>query len=525
MDLGLQGSTAFVTGASKGIGRSVARLLAEEGCDVAITARTDEDLRKAAREIENATGRTVLPLRGDMSVPGDVTRTVNSAIEQLGRIDILVTCAGSSPGGLLENLTEDQWAGSMSLKFLGYVWACRAVIPHMRERGSGSIVLVVGNDGLKPSYWEMTAGVANAADINFASSVAEQYGRYGVRINTVNPGPVNTDRWDTLEKAFARDKGVTQQRAHELAENSIPAGRICEPEEVAALVTFLASPRASFINGAHSPAEASPLRIEANGINVIQDAERKGNPRDLFWPWFAANVSVLGLSYGAFVLGFGISFWQAVIVGLIGIVVSFLLCGFIAVAGKRGSAPTMVLGRAAFGVRGNKLPSVISWLLTVGWETVLTILATLATATVFHRLGVGGGTGTEVIALIVVAALTVVGGVMGFDLIMRMQSVITVVTGVLTVVFVGLVADHIHWHTVAAIPGGSAQKVIGALVFVMTGFGLGWVNAAADYSRYLPRRSSSWGVVGWTTFGSSIAPVFLIVFGLLLAGSSASLSA
>ena len=79
-------------------------------------------------------------------------------------------------------------------------------------------MLVVGNDGLKPSYWEMTAGVANAADINFASSVAEQYGRYGVRVNTVNPGPVNTDRWDTLEKAFARDKGVTQDRAHELAE-------------------------------------------------------------------------------------------------------------------------------------------------------------------------------------------------------------------------------------------------------------------------------------------------------------------
>ena len=139
-------------------------------------------------------------------------------------------------------------------------------------------------------------------------------------------------------------------------------------------------------------AELRPLQVETNGINVIAENERKGHPRDLFWPWFAANISVLGLSYGSFELGFGISFWQALVVGVAGIVLSFLACGFIAVAGKRGSAPTMVLSRAAFGVNGNKLPTVISWLLTVGWETVLVILATLATATVFHQLGVGGGT-------------------------------------------------------------------------------------------------------------------------------------
>jgi purine-cytosine permease-like protein len=271
-------------------------------------------------------------------------------------------------------------------------------------------------------------------------------------------------------------------------------------------------------------AEPHPLQIEANGINVITDAQRKGSPRDLFWPWFAANVSVLGLSYGSFLLGFGISFWQATAAGLIGIIASFLLVGFIAVAGKRGSMPTMVLGRAAFGVRGNKLPSAISWLLTVGWETVLMILATLATATVFDRLGWGGGTATKVIALIVVTGLTIAGGVMGFDLIMRMQTVITLVTAVLTVMFAVLVADKIHWHTVSAIPSGSTQNLIGALVFTMTGFGLGWVNAAADYSRYLPRKSSGRGVIGWTAFGSSIAPIFLLLFGLLLAGSSAKLS-
>ena len=181
-------------------------------------------------------------------------------------------------------------------------------------------------------------------------------------------------------------------------------------------------------------AELRPLQVEMNGINVISESERKGHPRDLFWPWFAANISVLGLSYGAFVLAFGISFWQALVVGVVGIVLSFLACGFISVAGKRGSAPTMVLSRAAFGVNGNKLPAAISWLLTVGWETVLVILATLATATVFKQLGWGGGNGTKVVALILVVGLTIFGGVMGFDLIMRMQTLITIVTGVATVV-------------------------------------------------------------------------------------------
>jgi NCS1 family nucleobase:cation symporter-1 len=273
-----------------------------------------------------------------------------------------------------------------------------------------------------------------------------------------------------------------------------------------------------------SPVAARTLSVESNGLNVIDDAERKGSPRQLFWPWFGANVSVLGLSYGAFALGFGISFWQALIAGVIGIVISFLLCGLIALAGKRGSAPTMVLSRAAFGVRGNKLPSLISWLLTVGWETVLTILATLATATVFERLGWGGGNLTKVFALVVVGALIVAGGVLGFDLIMRMQTIITVVTGVLTVLYIALVAGQVHWSTVSALPSGSSQAVLGALVFLMTGFGLGWVNMAADYSRYLPRSASSRGVVGWTTFGSSVAPLVLLIFGLLLAGSSQDLS-
>lgn len=257
MDLNLTGKVGFVTGASKGIGREVARTLANEGCDLVITARGQEDLEKTAAELSAETGRTVVGLAGDMSDSADVERCVRAAVERLGGIDILVTCAGSSPGGLLEELTDEQWHQSLNLKFMGYVRTVRAVVPHMVERGKGAIVLVVGNDGLKPSFWEMTAGAANAADLNFASSVADQYGPKGVRVNTVNPGPVDTDRWDGLEKAFARDMGVDQAEARRRAETSIPFGRITKPQEVAALVAFLASDVAASVHGAHVPIDGA----------------------------------------------------------------------------------------------------------------------------------------------------------------------------------------------------------------------------------------------------------------------------
>ena len=257
MDLNLNGKVAFVTGGSKGIGREVARTLANEGCAVVITARGQEELEKTAAELSEETGRRVIAEAGDMSRSEDVDRCVRAAIDELGGIDILVTCAGSSPGGLLEELTDEDWLQSLNLKFMGYVRTVRAVIPHMAERGSGSVVLVVGNDGLKPSFWEMTAGAANAADLNFASSVADQYGPKGVRVNTVNPGPVDTDRWDGLEKAFARDMGVDQAEARRRAELSIPLGRITQPQEVAALVAFLASDLASSVHGAHIPIDGA----------------------------------------------------------------------------------------------------------------------------------------------------------------------------------------------------------------------------------------------------------------------------
>src|ERR1700674_5893016 len=175
------------------------------------------------------------------------------------------------------------------------------------------------------------------------------------------------------------------------------------------------------------------LAIEQNGINVISAAERKGRPRDLFWPWCAANIAVLGISYGSFLLGFGISFWQATFAGLVGTILSFLLVGFVSLAGKRGSAPTMVLSRAAYGVHGGRLPAALSYILLVGWETVLVSLTTLATATVFGRLGWGDDNTPKIVAFLVVAGIVVFSGIFGFNLIMRLQTGLTVLQAILTI--------------------------------------------------------------------------------------------
>ena len=266
------------------------------------------------------------------------------------------------------------------------------------------------------------------------------------------------------------------------------------------------------------------MRLELNGTNVIQESERSGKASSLFWPWCGANVSLLALSYGAFFLGFGISFWQATGAAIIGTLASFLLVGFSSLAGKKSNAPTMVLSRAAFGVKGNLLPGILSYAVFVGWETVLVSLATLATGTVFIRLGHIDPNIAMIVGFLLSAALTIFGGVLGHAVIMKIQKYLTLITVAMTVVYMALTIDSVQWSVVTTIPVGSAQAFIGATVLGVTGIGLGWVNSAADYSRYLPRSVSSKSVVGWTVFGASIVPIVMVVYGALLAGSDSKLS-
>ncbi len=266
------------------------------------------------------------------------------------------------------------------------------------------------------------------------------------------------------------------------------------------------------------------MNLELNGTNVIDESERGGKASSLFWPWCGANVSLLALSYGSFFLGFGISFWQATLAAVLGTVLSFSLVGISSLAGKKSNAPTMVLSRATFGVKGSVIPGILSYLIFVGWETVLVSLATLATGTVFIRISDIDKDVAMVAGFALAAGITVFAGVLGFSVIMRIQKYLTTITIAMTLFYIVLTIDEVNWSAISSMESGSNQGLIGAIIFGATGIGLGWVNSAADYSRYLPRAVSSKAVIGWTVFGASTVPILLVIYGAALSGSSKDLS-
>jgi 3-oxoacyl-[acyl-carrier protein] reductase len=267
MDLQMTGKKAIVTGASEGIGKAITWAFAREGVDVAICARSKEPLEAVAAEISRATNRQIVPITADLTKPADAENLIKKAHAALGRIDILVNNAGSSPGGVLEHLTEEDWAQSLQLKFMGYVRCMKHVLPIMQKQKKGRVVNLIGNDGVKVSYWEIAPGAANAAGQNLTLSLASQYGKDNISFVAVNPGPVRTERWAGLVKAMARDMNLSFEEADKLAPSSIPLGRIAESEEVANLVTYLASDLAFFVNG-------TMIEIDGGQDKVLMDKVR-----------------------------------------------------------------------------------------------------------------------------------------------------------------------------------------------------------------------------------------------------------
>src|SRR5215469_16436070 len=257
--------------------------------------------------------------------------------------------------------------------------------------------------------------------------------------------------------------------------------------------------------------------VELRGIEPVPDQDRHGRPFELFWIWFAANIGILGIVYGAILSAAGLNLWQSALVAFTGSAGSFLLVGVLSVAGKWGGAPGLTLSRAPFGVRGNLGPTLLSWLSLVGWETISVITAAYALLGLFAILGLPPNRIWTVVSLILIALLVVGAGLLGHATLVWIQRAATWIFGLLTLVIVIFLIGKTNWALVArAAPGPWDSGVLATFSIIAAGTGISWINAGADYARYLPRRFRARGIIFWTTFGSTVPLFVLIMVGVLL---------
>lgn len=236
--------TALVTGASRGIGRACALALARAGCDLCLTARDGTALDDLATRLAARHGTVVRTFPGDLTIAGFASDLSGAC----GHLDILVNNAGDTPGGSLLEIREAAWRDAWELKVFGYINLTRAVLPSMIERRSGVVVNVVGTGGVRPTWSFICGATANAALIALTQGLGGETPRFGVRVVGVNPSATNTDRMAALYGKLALDRLGDANRASDLQSN-LPFGRMCEPDEVANVVAFLASDSASYLSG------------------------------------------------------------------------------------------------------------------------------------------------------------------------------------------------------------------------------------------------------------------------------------
>jgi NAD(P)-dependent dehydrogenase (short-subunit alcohol dehydrogenase family) len=249
MDLGLRGKTALVTGASEGIGKAIARALAGEGVRVAICARTEATLKAAAEEIGRATGISVVAIPADLRTLDGCQGFVEQAASRLGGVDILINNAGASAFGAFVDLPDEAFVDAISGKLLGYIRCARAVIPHMRRRGGGTIVNITGATQQAVPF-HTPGSACNAAIRMFSKELSMELGRLGIRVNSLAPGRIQTARADRLLETTAAAQGTTADAVLADLVRTIPSGRVGHVDDIADAVCFLVSARATYVNGA-----------------------------------------------------------------------------------------------------------------------------------------------------------------------------------------------------------------------------------------------------------------------------------
>ena len=256
MDLGLEGKACIVTGATRGIGAATAALLSAEGARVLHVARDAEALAAASAACG---GEFVV---ADVTKHGDAERIVGSCVERFGAVDVLVNNAGTSFVRALEELTDDDWQGQWELNVMGPMRLMREVAPLMARAGGGRIVNVCSSSGKRPSLTNAAYSVTKAAQLSLSRHFADRYCGDGVLVNAVAPGPVSSPLWmdpGGLADQAALARGITREQALAAQGAKIPLGRFAEPQEIAAVIVFLCSARASTVSGASWSADGGAV--------------------------------------------------------------------------------------------------------------------------------------------------------------------------------------------------------------------------------------------------------------------------
>ena len=260
MDLGLRGKVALVAGSSRGLGRAVAEELAREGCALVLCSRDADDIDSAAREIASDIGGDTLPVKADLTMPDDVERLLRTAQDRFGRIDILVTNTGGPPAGPFESHSPEAWRQAVAQNLDSVVNLVRGVLPQMRKRQWGRIVNITSIAVKQPVDGLILSNSIRAAVTGFARTLANEVATDGITVNNVMPGYTRTERLVHLAEHNARARSISVDEAYSSWENEIPMGRLGEPAELAALVAFLVSQRASYITGTSIPVDGGWIR-------------------------------------------------------------------------------------------------------------------------------------------------------------------------------------------------------------------------------------------------------------------------
>lgn len=244
MDLQLKGRTALVTGASRGIGLGVAELLAQEGCNLHLAARNASDLETARAKIASSTGVKVTAHPVDLAISENAVKLAR----ECGDIDILINNAGAIPQGTITDLDEKTWRAGWELKLFGYINLTREVYRRMAERREGVIVNIIGGAGERPSAGYIAGSIANSGLMTLSRALGADSPRHGVRVLGLNPSATATERGVEIWRTRAKKDLGDPERWPELTKG-FPFGRAASVEEVANVVVFLASPRASYMSG------------------------------------------------------------------------------------------------------------------------------------------------------------------------------------------------------------------------------------------------------------------------------------